>query len=848
MPFHIHPLQEFLVRPALPAELERLPELGLNLMWSWNNMVRAVFRRLDSSAWRAANHNPVVMLGQLPQETLERASKDPRYLAIYRRACEIHDAYMSATPTEPSDFLVAYFSMEYGLLDCMPIYSGGLGVLSGDHLKAASDMNLPLVGVGLLYQRGFMRQHFDADGWQQEHTPTNDFYSLPISLVKKADGSDLVVDVQVGHRTLYLKVWQVSVGRVKLYLMDSNIKENADPLFREITSQLYSGGHQRRVAQEIALGIGGLRVLKELGLKPSVYHMNEGHSAFLSVERIRVLMQEQGLSFEEALEASRNNNLFTTHTPVPAGIDLFDGNLVREFLEPYCQQAGIPFEKFLALGRRDGSDHAEPFSMAVTAITASSYRNGVSKLHGIVSQHMWDALWPNLPAAEVPISAVTNGVHLPTWVNGDLANIYDQYLEPEWRDGASAEKAWEQIDEIPDAEIWEAHRRRKRRMITFLRKRAVAAAEARNAPVSEVKQLSEVLEQDALTIGFARRFATYKRATLLFRDIDRLKNILTDSRRPVQIVISGKAHPQDVPGKKLIQQIIQHARDPELSNRILFVEDYGIQVARELFGGVDIWLNTPRRGEEACGTSGMKAGMNGVLNLSILDGWFDEAQDHAGGWAIGDRQPYRPELDESDAASIYSLLEHEIVPLYYEDREHGMPLRWMNRVKESLKLVSENFDCQRMIGEYKTTMYEPAHKAYKAVADGKFQAARDRVEWNRKVHQAWPRVAILSHKMEKDLVMSGSEVKVSAEVELAGLDPEDVKVEAVIGHVGPSGDLDQAHVMELKVASSSGSVHLFEKSIVPNETGRLGLALRISSNHFSDPMARPVNTLMKWAG
>lgn len=846
MSFPIRPLKEFLVRPAVPPALSRLPELALNLMWSWNHTLRAVFRRLDPIAWKACNHNPVVLLGQMQQETLERAARDPRYLALYKRACESYDAYANAAPSA-DPMLVAYFSMEYGILDCMPIYSGGLGVLSGDHLKAASDISVPLVGIGLLYQRGYLSQSFDADGWQQERTPINDFYSLPISQATRADGSELIVDVLLGGATVYLKVWRVDVGRVKLFLLDSNIPRNSDPDHRDITGQLYAGGLHKRIAQEIVLGIGGLRALKELGLKPTVYHMNEGHAAFLAVERIRLLMSEHGLSFEEALEASRTNNVFTTHTPVPAGIDLFDGGLLREYFGEYCSRAGIRMEDFLSLGRHYANNEQEPFSMAVSALRTSAGCNAVSRLHRDVSQKLWENLWPNLPDDEVPITYVTNGVHLPTWINGDLATLYDQYLEPDWREGHANPSVWEQIGDIPDAELWEAHRRRKRRLVTFVRERAVDCAVARHAPSNEVRKLADVLDPEALTIGFARRFATYKRATLIFRDIERLKRILTNPRRPVQILIAGKAHPADVPGKTLIREIIHHSENPELEHRVLFVEDYGMQVARELVGGVDIWLNTPRRGEEACGTSGMKAGMNGVLNLSIPDGWFDEAAEFSGGWAIGARDEYSPERDDSHAATLYSLLEHEIVPLYYEDREHGMPVEWMRRVKQSLKHLSAHFNSQRMVGQYRDLLYHPAHAAFHALEIAGFQPTRDRVRWNARVADTWPRVRFQYCGLGADGISTGAAIPVVAELDLAGLEPSDVRVEAVVGRVGPTGELQNVELVGLNPQSQRGTVWTFTQNYRPSFTGRLGLAVRVSSNHFDNPLNRPCNTLLKWA-
>ncbi|HEY4362531.1 MAG TPA: alpha-glucan family phosphorylase [Bryobacteraceae bacterium] len=846
MSFQIRPIQEFLVRPALPEPLRRLPELGLNFLWSWNHSVRAVFRRLEPNIWKGSGFNPVVMLGRVSQETLERAAADPRYLGLYKKACEFLDAYLAGTAEKPP-LLTAYFSMEYGLIDCMPIYSGGLGVLSGDHLKAASDAAMPLVGVGLLYQKGYFQQALDPDGWQEERTPLNDFYSLPVSPVVK-DGRDLLVTVMLAGTAVHAKVWHIDVGRVTLYLLDTNIPQNADGGHRDITSQLYGGDLHKRIRQEIVLGVGGVRALTALGLQPTVYHMNEGHSAFLALERIRVLMAEEKLSFAEAQAATRVNNVFTTHTSVPAGIDLFDVGIMYEYFQDYCRETGIRFEELLELGRRS-QDGQESFSMAICAIKTSSYRNAVSKLHRQVSQHMWQDLWPKLPVWEVPITSITNGTHLPSWINGDLANLYDQYLQPDWREGHAEPKLWEQVAEIPPAELWEAHRRRKRRLIAFVRERAVARAVARKAPAAEVRRMHEVLNPEALTIGFARRFATYKRATLLFRDLARLSKILTNPTRPVQIVIAGKAHPLDVPGKTLIREIVHHSRDLELAGHIVFVEDYGIQVAREMVAGVDIWLNTPKRGEEACGTSGMKAGLNGILNVSILDGWFDEAAEETGGWAIGDREPYSPDRDDAHAAGLYSLLESEIVPLYYEEREQGVPMDWMKRVKQSLSYVSANFNCQRMVGEYSSQSYEPAHQAFVQARRNHFELARLRTQWSQQIAAKWPTVAFVDSAIGGETaVLTGSPVPLRSTVDLAGLTPEDVRVEAVVGRVGAEGELADMQVLALKALEQHGTRVLFGANFTPSSTGRLGWSVRVSPNHEDDPINRPCNSPLKWAG
>jgi starch phosphorylase len=847
MAFHIKPIKEFLVRPALPPSLSRMSELAYNLLWSWDHNLRALFRRLDPSLWRACGNNPVLMLGRIPQSVLERAAADPRFLTLYRRACESYDTYMHMSEAASSDKLIAYFSMEYGLAECLNIYSGGLGLLSGDHLKAASDSDLHLIGVGLLYQKGYLQQFLNPDGWQQERYPINDFYTMPIEQVTDANGNELKVSVKLPTGLVWIKIWRINVGRVRLYLLDTNIPDNERQEDRDITDSLYGGDIHTRMRQEIVLGIGGLRALKALELNPTVWHMNEGHSAFLAIERIRLVMKENGLTFAEALDATRHNSAFTTHTPVPAGIDIFDAGLMYEYFHEYCHEAGIGFDQLLALGKRRQDDHQDRFSMAILAFKTSAYRNAVSVLHRHVSQEMWQDLWPDLPTPEIPITSITNGVHLPTWLNGDFATLYDQYLQPDWRERYVDPRIWDLIRDIPDQELWEAHRRRKRRLINFARERMVKFAIARKASNAEVRRLAEVLDPDAFTIGFARRFATYKRATLLFRDVNRLKKLLTNPEMPVQIVIAGKAHPKDHPGKTLIREIVQLSRDPSLSKRLVFLEDYGIEVARDMVQGVDLWLNNPRRGEEACGTSGMKASMNGVLNLSILDGWFDEAYEISGGWAIGDRIPYSEDQDEIHASAIYSLLENEIVPMYYSGREDGVPDEWVKRMKQCLSTISPMFNCQRMVQEYLHKMYEPAHRAHVEMVRSDFDLARQRSEWKATVHQAWGNVRFMELGPGPDAsVLSGSAIPMRTLVDLAGLTPDDVRVEAVVGRVGVEGQLEDPEVLRLPAVEQHGTAWMFEKEFVPHQTGRLGYALRISPNHDDNPLTRPCNSLLKW--
>jgi starch phosphorylase len=847
MPFHIEPLREFLVRPSLPDSLCRLTELAYNIVWSWEPLIRAVFRRLDPVLWRDCGYNPVLMLGRVPQAVLQKASADPRFLALYRSACAMYDARVRKGPAPADGKLVAYFSAEYGLTECLPVYSGGLGILSGDHLKSSSDQDYPLIGLGLLYQQGYFRQFLNPDGWQQERYPINDFYTLPLETVKDPDGHDLKVWVKLPTGKVIIKIWKLGVGRITLFLLDTNIPDNVLPQDRDITDSLYGGDIDTRIRQEIVLGIGGMRALEAMSLNPTVFHMNEGHSAFLALEQIRRYMRDQKLNFDESLEAARASNVFTTHTPVPAGIDLFDPGMMYHYFSEYCAEVGVDFQQLMALGRRNCFNRDERFSMAVLALSTSSYRNAVSRLHREVSQEMFHDLWPDLPLWEVPITSITNGVHLPSWLNGNLALLYDQYLDPDWRERFNDPAIWEQIEEIPDEELLEVHRRRKRRLVAFVRARQHSSALRRQASSLEVRRSAEVLDPNAFTIGFARRFATYKRATLLFRDVERLKRILLNKDMPVQIVIAGKAHPKDQPGKTYIREVVQLSRDPELWKHVVFVEDYDMKVARELVQGVDVWLNTPRRGEEACGTSGMKAAINGVLNLSILDGWFDEAYETSGGWAIGDREIYSDDQDALHASAIYSLLENEIVPMFYERREQT-PREWMRRVKQSLTHITPAFDCRRMVHEYMTELYEPAHTAHLHMRKSDYAHSREKALWNARIREVWERVRFVdAGPGPSGSLISGRAVTVRAAIDLGGLTPTDVRAEVVIGRVDASGHLEETEVIVLPFVEQRENGALFARDIMPERTGRLGYALRISPNHYDDPLTRPCSSLMKWS-
>ncbi|HEX2998780.1 MAG TPA: alpha-glucan family phosphorylase [Armatimonadota bacterium] len=684
----MRPIRVFTVVPSLPDELTRLQELAYNLWWSWDHEAVDLFRRLDEDLWESTGHDVVKMLGSISQRRLEVMATDQGFLAHMNRVLNRLDQYLrqmrpgstwyqrlcqqcTDLPILPGKQCVAYFSMEFGISECLPNYSGGLGVLSGDHMKSASDLGLPLVGIGLLYQEGYFRQYLNNDGWQNERYPHNDFYNMPIILMRDAGGKPLILRIALPGRSINAQIWRVQVGRIPLYLLDTNVPENSRE-DQDITDRLYGGDLDMRIRQEILLGIGGLQALRLVGQEPVVCHMNEGHAAFLGLERIRVLRREQGLSFAEAREMAAAGHVFTTHTPVPAGIDRFPPDMMHHYFQGIYDELGLSPKEFLGLGRMNPADDSESFCMAVLALRLSAYANGVSELHGQVSRKMWQGLWPSVPADEVPITSITNGVHIRSWISRDLAGLFDRYLGPDWQENPAEKQIWTQVEDIPPEELWRTHERRRERLVAFARMRLRQQLQQRGAPAQEIATASEVLHPEALTIGFARRFATYKRAALLFRDRDRLLRLINDRDRPIQFVFAGKAHPNDQPGKDLIRQIVHNAQLPDLRSRVVFLEDYDMIVSRYLLFGCDVWLNTPLRPREASGTSGMKAAVNGVLNCSTLDGWWCEAYTPEVGWSIGQGEEYADTEYQNhiEANTLYNLLEKEVVPLFY-DRGNG---------------------------------------------------------------------------------------------------------------------------------------------------------------------------------
>jgi len=843
----MRPSHTFRIIPALPAGLERLRELSYNLKWAWDHDAIDLFRRLDPDLWESSGHNPVLMLGTVGQERLEQMAADDGFMAHLERVGRDFDRYVQARSTwysrtfaDGGEACLAYFSAEFALTESLSIYAGGLGILAGDHLKSASDLGLPLVGVGLLYQQGYFHQYLNPDGWQQEQYPDNDFYNLPLVLVRQLSGAPLIVQVEYPGRNVQAQVWQAQVGRVPLYLLDTNIEANR-PDDRNITDQLYGGDGDMRIRQEILLGIGGLRALHLLGLKPTVCHMNEGHSAFLAVERIRLLMDECHLSFAEAREAAVAGHVFTTHTTVPAGIDWFHPDLVDYYFSAYYPRLGLSRHEFLGLGRMNLGDPNGYFCMAVLAMRLAYRITGVSQLHARVSRETWQEVWPQVPTDEVPILSITNGVHARSWISEDMADLYDRYLGPRWSERPADPPIWQKVARIPDEELWRTHERRRERTVAFARRRLRRQVERRGGSLAEMDQADEVLNPEALTIGFARRFATYKRGTLLFRDLERLVRILSNKDRPVQIIFAGKAHPHDTPGKELIRQIIHHARDEELRNRIVFIEDYDMAVARYLVQGVDVWLNTPRRPHEASGTSGMKATANGALNLSILDGWWDEGYTPETGWAIGGGEEYPDDQfeyqDSVESHAIYDLLEKAIVPLFYERGRDGLPRGWLSKMKAAMQHHAGAYNTNRMVGEYCEICYLPAVRRVRQLMEGDAPAARAKTlaAWKARVAAHWSGLGIETVTADQpdgqDLKV-GDQLQVQAEVDLGTLKPTDVVVQLFYGRLDAEGQIDQSQAVPMLIAQSKGEgVYVFAGAISCQTSGRYGYTLRILPHH-----------------
>ena len=855
----VKPVATVSVVPNLPKPLARLHDLAYNLRWSWDHETIALFRRMDRELWDKTGHNPVWMLGLMDQNRLEALTEDPAFMAHLHEVVADFDIYMSAKDTWFAKHykkfdkpVIAYFSMEFGLTECLQNYSGGLGVLSGDHLKSASDLGVPLVGVGLLYQEGYFRQYLNADGYQQESYPINDYANLPVTLERDANGNPLKISVPMPGRQLHAQVWRVQVGRVPLYLLDSNIPDNPLEEDRNLTDRLYGGDRRTRIRQEIVMGIGGIRALEALNLRPEICHMNEGHSAFLALERARIFMQEHDVSFWQAKEITAAGNIFTTHTPVPAGLERFGFDLIDEHFTDYYRSLGLNRNQFIDLGRENLGDY-ELFSMAVLALNFSAGANGVAELHGVVSRKLWQWMYPDVPEHEIPIGSITNGIHLLTWISRDMAQLYDRYLDPAWRTEEWNQAIWQGIDTMPDTELWRTHERRRERLVAFARRHLRKQLENRGAAQHEIEAAEEVLDPDALTIGFARRFATYKRATLLFRDVERLKAILNNPERPVQIIFAGKAHPHDTGGKDLIRQIARLARQPEFRHSLVFLEDYDMQIARYLVQGVDVWLNTPRRPKEASGTSGMKVIYNGGLNCSILDGWWAEGYEPSVGWAIGAGEEYPEyEWDHQDfveSQALYDILERDVIPTFYDRGRDTVPRNWVTKIKNGLKTLAPKFNTDRMVEEYTIQMYMPCFDRARQMTGTNLENGLEYAAWRARLYEQWGSVGVQDVQVSEKTVHVGGELEVTAVVKLGQLTPQDVQVQLYYGQLGPRGDIASDGVgvpMQLVGPNGSDDLYTFTARVQYNNSGQRGLSVRVLPHH--DCLPGPFQPrIVRWA-
>ncbi|MEJ2643523.1 MAG: alpha-glucan family phosphorylase [Gammaproteobacteria bacterium] len=825
------------VRPKIPERLARLQELANDLLYSWDRQVRGLFFRLDRDLWESCGHNPKVFLRRIAQERLDEMAGDRVFLEDYNRVLTTYDTYHGEQirtgidqHLDPERDLIAYFCAEFGFHESLPIYSGGLGILAGDHCKAASDLGIPFIAVGMLYRQGYFTQTIDGHGNQVAHYTPTDFADLPIVPAVDGGGKEVRVAVDLPGRQVNLRVWKAKAGHITLYLLDSDLPDNQE-IDRAVTYQLYGGDLNTRIQQEIVLGIGGVRALRALGLKPTVWHINEGHAAFQLLERCRELVVGEKLDFATAMEVVAAATVFTTHTPVPAGHDIFDHNLISSYFSEYVQTLGISMDQFLQLGSSPSNQGG--FNQTALALRASRFHNGVSRIHGDMASRMEGYIWPQVPHHENPIGYVTNGVHVPTFLAREWVNSYDMRFGREWRNELLSERYWERIDEIPDHSYWSLRQSLKAEMLEDARRRAVLQHRRSGASEALVERLTHFLtphETDVLTVGFARRFATYKRATLLFSDPERLARLLNDPQRPVLLIFAGKAHPSDLPGQHLIQVIHDFARRPEFMGKIVLLEGYDMSLARKLVTGVDVWLNNPEYPLEASGTSGEKAAINGVVNLSVLDGWWGEGYNGENGFAI---TPHGPQYEASyrnqqEANELLDILEHQVVPLYYERNGHGFSEGWVRLSKASMKSILPHFNAQRMVMDYIRDYYGPASRQCAELAAGRYQSAAVLARWKDKVLRSWPGVRIRRVDEATQQIEAGSRLTVAVAAQLNGLAPQDVVVECVVGREDERGGFAQAgRYTFLPTGKNETGEDLFELDLQPPLPGLQFYTVRI---------------------
>jgi glycogen phosphorylase len=833
-------LRSFAVRASLPERLGVLASIAGNLRWTWDTRTLELFRWIDSDAWERSGHDAVKMLGLVSRERYEQLADDGPFLGFLAGVEEQLQEYLEeprwyqSRKSADDPKTIAYFSPEFGVGEALPIYSGGLGVLAGDHLKAASDLGVPMVGVGLLYRQGYFRQQLNADGWQQENYPSLDPHGMPLSLLEGDDGSPLKIEVDLAGARCAAQLWVAQVGRVPLLLLDCDVEEN-DEEERAITDRLYAGGGEHRLRQEIVLGIGGVRALQAAGYAAEVFHSNEGHAGFLGLERMRQIVGEGNLAFTEALEAVRAATLFTTHTPVPAGIDVYDYDLMERYFDSFAKECEVPFDELMRLGEADApvdeDNEGRKFNMAVMGLRLAGRSNAVSQLHGRVSRIIFSGLWRDVEPEEVPIKAITNGVHLSTWIGPEMTEILDRRFSPGWIETPTDE--WARIEEVPDAELWRARERARERLVYFVRDRIRRQLLARGSTEAEAAWSEDVFDPGILTIGFARRFAQYKRGTLLLTDVERLKRMLLSADRPVQIVFAGKAHPLDDGGKEMIRSLVHFAADPEVRARFAFIEDYDMEVARLLVQGSDVWLNNPRRPLEACGTSGMKAALNGSINCSVLDGWWDECYDGTNGWVIGSREVLSDTeyQDRVEASALYDVLEREIVVRFYDRPEGPIPRRWIERIKASVSTLGGRITADRMVRDYVDELYVPAASAARSMSEGGYERAKALAAWKERVRSVWDHVHIVDVEGDVTAADVGVEREVAATIRLGELSTDDIAVQLAHGRVGANNELVDPVITEMKADRRIEQTCIYRGRLTTDAAGLYGFTVRVVASH-----------------
>ena len=844
------------VNPQLPKRIEKLSEISNNLWWSWNTEFLRLFKKIDKDLWETCEKNPVKFLKQVSQERLEAVATNTEFLKEYDRLAKEFNDYVTSKNTwfankypENKNDLIAYFSAEYGLDQTIPIYSGGLGILSGDHLKSASDLGIPLVAVGLLYKNGYFHQKINGYGDQETEYNNIELSNLPINPVKDGNGEELKIYVKFENRKVYLKVWQINVGRIKLYLLDSDIDENS-PEDRETTLRLYGGDQEMRIKQEIVLGMGGTNLLTQaLGLNPTVYHMNEGHSAFLILELIKNIIREKKVSFEVAKDIASSKTVFTTHTPVPAGNDIFPIALVEKYFKGFWPRLNLDREEFLKLGMKPCTELEPGFNMGILALKVAGKKNGVSKLHGAVSRELFGDVWPEIAANESPITYVTNGIHTCSWLAPSLKELYNKYLIPYWQDNIFKDEVWENINNIPNQELWGIHQQRKQKLLEIVKENTTNRLRRSGYSYEEINDITSKLNPNALTIGFARRFATYKRATLIFKDLERITQILNNADRPVQLIFAGKAHPADKEGQDLIKRIHEISMMPQFKGKIFLLENYNIAMSRYLVSGVDVWLNNPRRPMEASGTSGQKASVNGVINFSVLDGWWAEGYNQENGWTIGTNAEFTSyeEQDIADSQSMYHTLEEKIIPTYYEKDENGISEKWMKIMKNSITSTGGKYSTSRMLVDYTNNLYMLLCNLTKKYYENVDNVAEFNL-WKKNLYTNWKDIKITQKNNLNNITMdAGNNIDVKCEVQLPNIDVDNITAQCYYGKILDNGIVENVSIIPMKLTSSDEENKIYEYTtkIELKTGGNYGYTFRVMPKHEMLLDSENLN-LVKW--